>query len=83
MVQFTSLMLGLLAAGAPLSFASPVAVANPQGSSIGQLVRLRIEGAENTIFEGVVQTKPRNLTTESGGTHHCEHLCCFILAVPI
>lgn len=74
MVHFASLVLGLLAACAPLSFASPVEVANPQGSSIGTLVKLRIEGADKTIFEGVVQTKPRNLTTASGGTHHCEYL---------
>jgi hypothetical protein len=35
-------------------------------------VFLRIEGATDTIFEGSVISGPRNITTPSGGTHHCD-----------
>ncbi|KAF7304112.1 Surface cell-adhesion protein [Mycena indigotica] len=35
-------------------------------------VNLRIEGADKTIFEGIVLTKGHNVTTVSGGTHHCD-----------
>ncbi|KAF7345399.1 Surface cell-adhesion protein [Mycena venus] len=36
------------------------------------LVNLRIEGAKHTIFESTVVTMGHNLTTASGGTHHCD-----------
>ncbi|KAJ7051790.1 hypothetical protein C8F01DRAFT_922368, partial [Mycena amicta] len=35
-------------------------------------VNLRIEGADKTIFEGVIVTMGHNVTTVSGGTHHCD-----------
>lgn len=35
-------------------------------------VNLRIEGANHTIFEGKVVTMGHNVTTASGGTHHCD-----------
>ncbi|KAJ7442737.1 hypothetical protein B0H11DRAFT_490674 [Mycena galericulata] len=35
-------------------------------------VNLRIEGANNTIFEGTVVTRGHNVTTASGGTHLCD-----------
>ncbi|KAJ7270540.1 hypothetical protein C8J57DRAFT_1322026 [Mycena rebaudengoi] len=35
-------------------------------------VNLRIEGATHTIFEGTVVTMGHNVTTASGGTHHCD-----------
>ncbi|KAF8972342.1 hypothetical protein BDZ97DRAFT_1650233 [Flammula alnicola] len=35
-------------------------------------VLLRIEGKEKTIFEGRVLTRGHNVTTASGGTHHCD-----------
>ena len=36
------------------------------------LVNLRIEGLNKTIFEGNVLTRGHNVTTVSGGTHHCD-----------
>ena len=36
------------------------------------LVNLRIEGADKTIFEGHIVTRGHNVTTVSGGTHHCD-----------
>jgi len=35
-------------------------------------VNLRIEGLDKTIFEGIVVTRGHNVTTASGGTHHCD-----------
>jgi len=36
------------------------------------VVGLRIEGRTHTIFEGLVITNGHNVTTASGGTHHCD-----------
>ena len=36
------------------------------------VVNLRIEGSQHTIFEGAVQTHSHNVTTKSGGNHHCD-----------
>ncbi|KAF8808419.1 hypothetical protein BYT27DRAFT_7210823 [Phlegmacium glaucopus] len=58
--------LTLLAVLALLSSAFPTPVVN------GTLVNLRIEGSEKTIFEGTVFTRGHNVTTVSGGTHHCD-----------
>lgn len=38
----------------------------------GVMVNLRIEGENKTIFEGPVFTQGHNVTTLSGGTHHCD-----------
>ncbi|KAG7089178.1 hypothetical protein E1B28_010880 [Marasmius oreades] len=35
-------------------------------------VKLRIEGANKTIFEGCVPTFGHSITTASGGKHHCD-----------
>ncbi|KAF8992283.1 hypothetical protein BDQ17DRAFT_1312996 [Cyathus striatus] len=40
--------------------------------NIGTVVNLRIEGVTRTIFEGIVFTRGHNVTTASGGTHHCD-----------
>lgn len=40
--------------------------------SPGIFVNLRIEGAVNTIFESLVFSRGHNVTTQSGGTHHCD-----------
>ncbi|CAE6403827.1 unnamed protein product [Rhizoctonia solani] len=73
MVRFSSLALGFLSAITPLSFASPVV---PYGleerQASGTLVNVRIEGPSVTIFEGMVKTNGRDVTTASGGTHHCD-----------
>jgi len=36
------------------------------------LVNLRVEGLEKTIFEGPIITLGHNVTTVSGGNHHCD-----------
>jgi hypothetical protein len=36
------------------------------------LVNLRIEGSTSTIFEGPIVTLGHNVTTTSGGNHHCD-----------
>ena len=46
---------------------SSVLAANVQTS-----VNLRIEGPEKTIFEESILTRGHNVTTASGGTHHCD-----------
>ena len=33
---------------------------------------LRIEGRDSTIYEGVILSGPRNVSTPSGGTHLCD-----------
>ena len=35
-------------------------------------VNLRVEGETATIFEGTVITTGHNVTTASGGNHHCD-----------
>ncbi|KAF8910412.1 hypothetical protein CPB84DRAFT_1763592 [Gymnopilus junonius] len=54
-----SLLFGMVAYAAPA-----VNVPTP--------IDLRIEGAEKTIFEGIVVTRGHNVTTPSGGDHHCD-----------
>jgi hypothetical protein len=75
MVHF-SLVLGLLTACAPLSAASPVAT--QEYAPTGTHVNIRIEGNSSTIFEGIVKTSGHNVTTASGGTHHCELFSNFL-----
>lgn len=41
-------------------------------SNIGTFVNLRVEGLDKTLFEGFVFTRGHNVTTESGGDHHCD-----------
>jgi hypothetical protein len=36
------------------------------------VVDLRIEGDENTIFEGPILSRGKQVTTVSGGTHICD-----------
>ena len=36
------------------------------------LVNVRIEGPNSTIFEAPVLTQGHNVTTASGGNHHCD-----------
>ncbi|KAF8519980.1 hypothetical protein BU17DRAFT_47263 [Hysterangium stoloniferum] len=36
------------------------------------VVNLRIEGENTTIFEGPIFTRGHNVTTASGGNHHCD-----------
>ncbi|KAL6309397.1 hypothetical protein BKA93DRAFT_723964 [Sparassis latifolia] len=41
-------------------------------SNNGTVVNLRVEGANSTIYEGPIVTVGHNVTTASGGTHHCD-----------
>jgi hypothetical protein len=41
-------------------------------TSLPTLAFLRIEGANNTIYEGPVLPRGSPVTTLSGGTHHCD-----------
>jgi len=40
--------------------------------SPGVVVNVRIEGKTETLFEGPVYTRDHNVTTPSGGNHHCD-----------
>jgi hypothetical protein len=51
-----------------LAPSAPV-LAAPNQSTV---VQLRVEGESGTIFEGTVRTSGHNVTTPSGGTHHCD-----------
>lgn len=64
-------VLGLLAAFVPLSVASPVATLESRQNSKTE-VYVRIEGATTTLFEGKVPTQGHDVTSASGGTHHCD-----------
>jgi len=58
-----------------LSSAYPSPAVNQATLAVYQrptLVYLRIEGSEKTIFEGPVLTRGHNVTTISGGNHHCD-----------
>ncbi|KAG8691728.1 hypothetical protein FRC11_011591 [Ceratobasidium sp. 423] len=73
MARSASFFLGFLAAFTPLCSASPVATRslqvrqNPLTS-----VNVRIEGSSATLFEGTIDTKGRDVTTATGGTHRCD-----------
>lgn len=55
----------LIAALALMLLTASVASAKPEP------IKLRIEGATSTIFEGTIKTEGHEVTTESGGTHMC------------
>ncbi len=48
-----------------------LAIAAGTASATPVLVKMRIEGATRTIFEGPLLVEGRSVTTESGGTHEC------------
>ena len=51
---------------AVFAIAAPAAAADPVS------INLRVEGLSKTIFDGAVTTDGHNVTTQSGGTHHCD-----------
>ena len=53
---------------APMAARHPILIAR----SYRSIVNLRIEGLTNTIYEAPILSGPRNITTPSGGTHHCD-----------
>ncbi|OLR91863.1 hypothetical protein [Actinokineospora bangkokensis] len=63
-------LVGLTATAVP-AVAGPAA---PTGGSpsTAALVKLRVEGATSTIFEGLVITRPHEVTSAAGGTHQCD-----------
>ena len=54
-----------------LGLAVTLVAAIPQENILTQ-VNLRIEGDKYTIYEGPIKTKGHDVTTASGGTHHCD-----------
>ncbi|TFK36758.1 hypothetical protein BDQ12DRAFT_686451 [Crucibulum laeve] len=60
---FRSLTLAFLAVSFVLAIPS---------SNKGTFVNLRIEASQKTIFEGVVFTRGHDVTSATGGTHHCD-----------
>jgi len=65
LVVLLMLLTGLVAAPAQ---------ATPSHSSALRLavVWVKIQGASGTLFSGPVLTAPHDVTTASGGTHHCD-----------
>jgi hypothetical protein len=62
-----SLKLAIVLAALALSLlAASIASASPEP------IKLRIEGATRTIFEGTIKTEGHTVTTQSGGTHKCD-----------
>jgi Carboxypeptidase regulatory-like domain len=55
----------IVAALALSLFAASSAAAEPER------IKLRIEGATRTIYEGTIRTEGHEVTTQSGGTHEC------------
>ncbi|TDL28705.1 hypothetical protein BD410DRAFT_239413 [Rickenella mellea] len=53
------------------SLISSVAAILPR-SNEGTIVNLRVEGLDKTTFEGPIFTRGHNVTTASGGDHHCD-----------
>jgi hypothetical protein len=56
----------VIAALALTLFAASAASAAPES------IKLRVEGATRTIYEGTVKTEGHVVTTASGGTHECD-----------
>jgi len=54
------------------SLALVVVLASVLAQNKAAWVNLRIEGSTTTIFEGQVHTNGHNVTTVSGGNHHCD-----------
>ena len=47
--------------------------AQHQNTNDGEVsVSIRIEGPENTLLESMILTRPKKITTASGGTHMCD-----------
>ncbi|MFI9012077.1 hypothetical protein ACIGNX_33040 [Actinosynnema sp. NPDC053489] len=70
-----SALLGAVAvtvASAAVAAPAQAAPAAADTSAHGTVVRLRVEGRSGTIFEAPVFTTPHDVTTPSGGTHHCD-----------
>ncbi|KZT35126.1 hypothetical protein SISSUDRAFT_1035782 [Sistotremastrum suecicum HHB10207 ss-3] len=54
-------------------FALSIAGATPTpATKLPALVKLRIEGDVDTLFEAPVLTQGHDVTTATGGTHHCD-----------
>jgi hypothetical protein len=47
-------------------------LATSVASAAPEKIKLRVEGATRTIFEGTVRTEGHKVTTQSGGTHECD-----------
>ncbi|MCJ1458922.1 hypothetical protein MMC28_009298 [Mycoblastus sanguinarius] len=67
MPSLTSMIYPAFLVAANLASALPTDVI-----SESNIVNIRIEGADNTIYEAPIYSGPRNVTTASGGTHLCD-----------
>jgi hypothetical protein len=65
-----ALLLATFSMGAPAQAGAPVKDTTTSGNLA--VVTLRVEGATSTIFEFPVLTYGHDVTTASGGTHHCD-----------
>ena len=55
-----------------LTVVSVLALVSSAAPNQPTLVNLRVEGSAKTIFEGTIVTTGHNVTTVSGGNHHCD-----------
>jgi len=56
----------------PLTLLAAFTLLSSVAANHPTLVNLRIEGSTSTIFEGPIITRGHNVTTHSGGNHHCD-----------
>lgn len=66
---FAAILIALTSFTAPAQAAPVTDQADTHNAAV---VRLRVEGATSTVFEGLVVTTPHDVTTAAGGTHHCD-----------
>ncbi|KAL0576841.1 hypothetical protein V5O48_005138 [Marasmius crinis-equi] len=64
--------LAFLSRGLTVIFARPLESSSAVSHNKLAFVKLRIEGAQKTIFEGRILTFGHRITTPSGGTHKCD-----------
>ncbi|MDT0378210.1 DUF4430 domain-containing protein [Streptomyces sp. DSM 42041] len=62
--------LGLALGGAPAAAAAPGTVAAAANDPI--TVDLTVQGPNGALFDGPITTTGHDVTTASGGTHHCD-----------
>lgn len=62
----------VLASSSPSVAATDSSISTSTSAAHATVVVLRVEGATSTIFEAPVLTTGHDITTESGGTHHCD-----------
>ena len=56
----------------PLTLLAVLTFISSVCANLPTMVNLRVEGSSQTIFEGPIITRGHNVTTPSGGNHHCD-----------